>query len=308
MCLGPERRISTRPDSGATIAVCGIAPGSRRGQPIEWSGSASCVPVRWSRDDTRTGRDAGLESGSGVSRRRSRGFPLSRKANWALPWTTSDPAPAATASSRNSPSRSPAPSPRARRAGSTGPSTSPEKRWRSSGCAGRRRRRSSTRPGGSASRRSRPGTAAVRELRGRAACGARGGEARSPRRGVLPPPSVLPAEADGDLVLRRDRGVLGSTENVSVYGAVPLVILNGEVDVGALRGLVELSGIRGDYRDVTGTFFDGGATVRPPVGGPAELFARYRYLRVDLERISIGAAFESNVRFHGLLAGIALRF
>ncbi|HET6204450.1 MAG TPA: hypothetical protein VFI25_16795 [Planctomycetota bacterium] len=110
------------------------------------------------------------------------------------------------------------------------------------------------------------------------------------------------------LDLEAKSGVLGATEKLEAQGAVPLLVLNGEVDLGPLRGLVDVSGIRGDYRDVTGTFLDGEATLRLKVGGPAELFAGYRYLRLELEGTSNGAAFDSNFRFHGPLAGIAVRF
>ncbi|MGH7151722.1 MAG: hypothetical protein ACREIU_13545 [Planctomycetota bacterium] len=99
-----------------------------------------------------------------------------------------------------------------------------------------------------------------------------------------------------------------ANEEIDAYAPVPVAVLNGEVELGPVRLVADVAGIYGNYEDLEGTLIDGEATLRLGIGGPAEIFAGYRYLQADLEGTTSGVPFDVALRLHGPMAGIGIRF
>lgn len=105
-----------------------------------------------------------------------------------------------------------------------------------------------------------------------------------------------------------DADSVAGTEKIEAFAPVPVVVLNGEVELGPVRLVADVAGIYGNYQDLEGTLIDGEATLRFGVAGPVEIFAGYRYLQADLEGSTEGIPFDVSLRLHGPLAGVGVRF
>ncbi len=105
-----------------------------------------------------------------------------------------------------------------------------------------------------------------------------------------------------------DADSIATTEKIEAFAVVPVAVLNGEVEIGPVRLVADVAGMYGNYEDLEGTLIDGEATLRLGIGGPAEIFAGYRYLEGDLEGTTDGIPFDVALRLHGPIAGIGIRF
>ncbi|HKB16660.1 MAG TPA: hypothetical protein VKF62_11380 [Planctomycetota bacterium] len=97
-------------------------------------------------------------------------------------------------------------------------------------------------------------------------------------------------------------------EEIEAMAVIPVVVLNGEVELGPARLVADVAGIYGEFQDLEGALIDGEATLRLGIAGPVEIFAGYRYLDGDLEGTTDGIPFDVALRVHGPIAGIGVRF
>ncbi len=97
-------------------------------------------------------------------------------------------------------------------------------------------------------------------------------------------------------------------ENIDVMAPVPMLFLEGEVDVGLVNAVVEAGWMSVDLGDADGTFWDVEARVDVPLGDTFGVFAGYRYLSIDSSGDTDGQAFDADLTLDGWMLGGRLRF
>lgn len=121
---------------------------------------------------------------------------------------------------------------------------------------------------------------------------------------IAPGVEVAYSAYDFDVVARTSTAF----ESLQVDGLVPMVFLQGEVDLGVVAGVVDLAWIDADLEDTDGTWWDIEAMVRVVPIERLELIAGYRFMQLDLEGNADGRDFDTDMQVSGLFFGGGVRF
>lgn len=101
---------------------------------------------------------------------------------------------------------------------------------------------------------------------------------------------------------------LSAFENLEVDIPMPMLFLEGEVDLGDVQGELELGGTSLDVGSFDGTFIDLDARVRYTGFGALELFGGYRWISIDADGTADGQRFDANLELEGFYFGGGVHF
>lgn len=100
----------------------------------------------------------------------------------------------------------------------------------------------------------------------------------------------------------------GQTERIDELLPVPMVFVQGEVDVGPVSVTLDVGGMDGSYDKFRGTFFDvEGLVLFSPVEN-VEVFAGYRWIAMDSSGSTDGQDYAADLNLSGWFLGGGLRF
>ncbi|MBK8980443.1 MAG: hypothetical protein IPM29_31460 [Planctomycetes bacterium] len=106
----------------------------------------------------------------------------------------------------------------------------------------------------------------------------------------------------------RSVGPVSAFEEVDVFAPVPMLFVEGEVELSIVSAEVEVGAMSLDLGDVDGTFLDAEARVVVTPTPFLDLFAGYRYLSIDADGRSEGDRFSANLEVQGFFIGGGVRF
>lgn len=97
-------------------------------------------------------------------------------------------------------------------------------------------------------------------------------------------------------------------ESLEVDGLVPMLFLQGEVDLGFAAGVLDIGWIDADLGDAEGAHWDIEAMARIVPAERVEVIVGYRFMALDLEGRADGRDFESDTQVSGFFVGGGVRF
>lgn len=98
------------------------------------------------------------------------------------------------------------------------------------------------------------------------------------------------------------------SENVDVLAPVPMVYLQGELDLGYVAANLDVGYMSIDLQDADGTFLDIEAMLRANPWDHVEFFAGYRYILMEASGEASGQDFDADLVFQGWFAGGGITF
>ena len=120
-------------------------------------------------------------------------------------------------------------------------------------------------------------------------------------------PGVSVDYFDVDMTVR-DTANLGLFERVEVEAPVPMLFAQAEVDLGIVAATLDIGGIKVDLPDADGTYFDIEALARFTPFTHFEVFAGYRYIRLDADGTADGQPFVAELDMRGWMIGGGIKF
>ena len=112
---------------------------------------------------------------------------------------------------------------------------------------------------------------------------------------------------DTDLVVSDLNGFLGSEEFDEVL-PVPLLFLQGELDLGYVQAVAEVGGLDVEVQGVDGTFLDAEALLRVRPIDNFEIFVGYRLISADVTGDIDGDGFDADLLLQGWMVGGGVHF
>ncbi len=97
-------------------------------------------------------------------------------------------------------------------------------------------------------------------------------------------------------------------ESVDALAPIPMLFLQGEVDLGYLDFTADVGGMKINLQDGNGTFFDVEAILRVRPADYVELFAGYRYILLDVEGQADNQRFLGDLTLRGFMVGGGIYF
>ncbi len=94
------------------------------------------------------------------------------------------------------------------------------------------------------------------------------------------------------------------TEQVDVIAPVPMLFIQGEVDLGAVEAVVDVGALKADVGDASGMFLDVEALLRYSPTPKIHLFAGARLIRIDANGTADGQDFDLNLTLKGFMGGV----
>ncbi len=110
-----------------------------------------------------------------------------------------------------------------------------------------------------------------------------------------------------DVQMRVDDGI-GNFEEVDYQAPVPMAFVQVEADAGPFSIVAEVGGLSIDLPDAKGQFWDAEAMLRFNPAPMVELFAGYRFIRLDSLGNADGLDFDTDLQLHGWFAGGGVNF
>ncbi len=101
---------------------------------------------------------------------------------------------------------------------------------------------------------------------------------------------------------------ISAFEQVEVFAPVPMIYVQGELDLGYVAANLDIGAMDVDLPDADGTYWDIDAMIRVRPGGPVEFFAGYRFIHIDGDGEAEGQAFDANLQLNGWFLGGGVTF
>lgn len=111
-----------------------------------------------------------------------------------------------------------------------------------------------------------------------------------------------------DLQAEVSNQTVAQTETIDELLPVPMVFVQGEVDVGPVAVTLDVGGMDASYGEYSGTFFDVEALVLYAPVEHVEVFAGYRWIALDARGESEDRDFTADLDLGGWFVGGGLRF
>jgi hypothetical protein len=99
-----------------------------------------------------------------------------------------------------------------------------------------------------------------------------------------------------------------ASETVDAEAPVPMVFLQGEMDIGPASFVVEGGYMEAHLEDAKGRFWDLEAIVRVHLGKTFHAFGGYRYIDIAAKGEADGQPFDTNLEMRGWMLGGGFRF
>ncbi len=113
---------------------------------------------------------------------------------------------------------------------------------------------------------------------------------------------------DLDLQTQATLGAITVNERVNAIAPVPMLFLQGEVDIGMAEIVLDIGGMYADIADANGKFIDVELFCRIEPVDHVHLFAGYRHIVLDVEGIAENQAFSGDIQLSGFMFGGGIRF
>jgi opacity protein-like surface antigen len=97
-----------------------------------------------------------------------------------------------------------------------------------------------------------------------------------------------------------------ASEQLDIDAPVPMLFVQGEVDLGLLNATVDVGWISLDLDDISGTWWDIEGLASFNLFPALELFAGYRYISADVDGTADGQLFDTDLEIQGFTAGLGI--